>query len=178
MREEFWNAIVECNKQYDSTFYYGVMSTKIFCRPSCRSKTPKKQNVKIFYDKETAMEKGFRACKRCRPDLNEYASTKEQLVNQTIQYINSHLCDSLTLTTIANHLFVSPFYLQKIFKEATGISPSQYLVIKRMEKAKALLVHSKLTITQIAFEVGFKNSAHFSSVFKKRTLLSPSAYRS
>jgi len=66
---EKWNSIVNCDSFYDGVFYYGVRTTGIFCRPSCKSKEPLKKNV-VFFDRiEDAYSYGLRPCKRCRPDV-------------------------------------------------------------------------------------------------------------
>jgi AraC family transcriptional regulator, regulatory protein of adaptative response / methylphosphotriester-DNA alkyltransferase methyltransferase len=67
--DEKWEIILACDRSYDGLFYNAVKTTKIYCRPSCRSKKPKKENV-VFYQSIDAVEKaGFRSCKRCQPDV-------------------------------------------------------------------------------------------------------------
>ncbi|MCL6516648.1 Ada metal-binding domain-containing protein [Alicyclobacillus sp.] len=73
MPEDLWHAIVNCDVAYDGRFYYGVVSTGVFCRPSCRSKTPKREHVRIFLTTGEARAAGFRPCKRCKPDLQSAA---------------------------------------------------------------------------------------------------------
>ncbi len=65
---EKWQAVVNCDKGYDGLFFYGVTTTGIFCRPACRAKTPRRENVVFFGNAEQAIEAGFRPCKKCRPD--------------------------------------------------------------------------------------------------------------
>jgi AraC family transcriptional regulator, regulatory protein of adaptative response / methylphosphotriester-DNA alkyltransferase methyltransferase len=177
MKEEFWKAIVECDENFDGIFYYGVMTTGIFCRPSCRSKTPKQQNVKIFHNYEEPTVEGFRPCKRCQPDLLTHSTTKQNLVKKAIQVMSENYSKEIGLTDLAVKLYVSPFYLQRIFKSETAMSPSQFLLNKRIEMAKDLILHTSLSMTEVALEVGFKNSAHFSSVFRKKVGYSPTEYR-
>ncbi len=68
MQDEMWTAIINCNPAYDGRFFYGVVTTGIFCRPSCKSKNPKKEHVRIFQSAQEAVGAGFRPCKRCQPD--------------------------------------------------------------------------------------------------------------
>ncbi|WP_442870390.1 Ada metal-binding domain-containing protein [Aneurinibacillus sp. Ricciae_BoGa-3] len=79
MKAEFWQAIVDCDQDYDGEFYYGVLTTGIFCRPSCKSRLPKINNVKLFQSIEDAENEGFRPCKRCRPQLLVNRSSAEEL---------------------------------------------------------------------------------------------------
>ena len=65
---EKWQAVENCDKSYDDIFIYGVKTTGIFCRPSCRSKTPVRTNIVFFTNPTNAIEAGFRPCKKCRPD--------------------------------------------------------------------------------------------------------------
>ena len=76
---EKWDAVVHCDPTYDGQFFYGVKTTGIFCRPSCKSKTPLRENVEFFDEAAVASARGMRPCKRCRPDLLDYAPTRELL---------------------------------------------------------------------------------------------------
>lgn len=69
MKEHLWKAIVNGDLSYDGRFFYGVNTTGVFCRPSCNSRKPKREHVRIFSTIREAMAAGFRPCKRCRPDL-------------------------------------------------------------------------------------------------------------
>jgi AraC family transcriptional regulator, regulatory protein of adaptative response / methylphosphotriester-DNA alkyltransferase methyltransferase len=177
MNDEYWNAIVQCDKQFDGIFYYGVRTTGIFCRPSCSSKTPNKENVMIFLNNQMPVEEGFRPCKRCRPDQMIPFHPQKTLIEQAIDYLSSHYEKDIGLQELAASLYISPYYLQRTFKNITGMSPSQYRKIKRIEAAKERMENGPASVTEIAFEVGFKNSAYFSSVFKQITGLTPSEYR-
>jgi AraC family transcriptional regulator of adaptative response / methylphosphotriester-DNA alkyltransferase methyltransferase len=177
MKEEFWRAIVECDPRYDGHMYYGLLTTGIFCKPSCKSRTPKRENVRIFYTPEEAKNAGLRPCKRCRPDDVSQRSFDKELAERLTQLIDECYHEPLTLQEMASRLFVSPFYLQKCFSRIKHMSPAKYLTLKRVECAKHLLAESQETITSIALQVGFRSSAHFSSVFHKETGHSPTGYR-
>ncbi len=75
--EEKWKAALSCDADYDGQFFYGVKTTGIFCRPSCKSKSPKREHVVFFDTAEQARKYGLRPCKRCRPDLLEFQPQKE-----------------------------------------------------------------------------------------------------
>lgn len=68
IEEGLWEAIVNNDSSYNGVFYYGVITTGIFCRPSCKSKCPLKEHVRIFESTDEAISADFRPCKRCRPD--------------------------------------------------------------------------------------------------------------
>lgn len=98
------------------------------------------------------------------------------LVNDVKDYINSHLDTSLN--EIADHFFHSPNYLSNIFSKEAGITIKNYMIAKRIERAKELLLHSDKSVGAIAAEVGYKNTQHFSTVFNKHVGVTPTAFRS
>mgnify|MGYP003400168036 CR=1 FL=1 len=74
---EKWNSVKSCDSSYNGKFYYGVKATGIYCRPSCKSKLPKRENIVFFDTREEAEKAGFRTCKRCWLDLVDYDPAKE-----------------------------------------------------------------------------------------------------
>src|SRR6185369_12764604 len=84
-RTAMWDAVAERNGALDGQFVYAVKTTKIYCRPSCPSRRPNKENVDFFATAAAALSAGFRACERCRPDAER--SNTEMLVEQVRKYI-------------------------------------------------------------------------------------------
>jgi AraC family transcriptional regulator of adaptative response / methylphosphotriester-DNA alkyltransferase methyltransferase len=176
--EHLWDAVISCRPEYDGVFFYGVKTTGIFCRPSCKSKPPKRENVDFFRTAREAMEKGFRPCKRCRPDLVEAMyDPHEQTVREIRELLEREYRDAWTLDSLARRVGVSPFHLQRLFKKYTGLSPKQYLNRIRVEEAQRLLADSGRTITDICFAVGFSGLTPFYRTFRQVTGLSPRVYR-
>lgn len=85
--DEFWQALLERNQSYNDRFVYGVISTKIYCLPSCPSRKPKRKNVLFFNNYVEAETKGFRACKRCYPNLISLSEPNLELIAQICQLI-------------------------------------------------------------------------------------------
>ncbi|QAS52989.1 bifunctional transcriptional activator/DNA repair enzyme AdaA [Halobacillus litoralis] len=177
MNEEYWNAIQNCDVNFDDEFYYAVKSTRIFCRPSCKSKLPKKQNVRIFLNKTDPIKNGYRPCKRCRPDLQKFLPLQEEMVDKAISFINIHFKEDLNLKNIAQSIHVNEFYLLRVFSRKVGISPTQYVRKKRIEEAQRLIKTTDHSITAISLNVGFNSPSHFSVVFKKAVGKPPSQFR-
>ncbi|SDM14084.1 Metal binding domain of Ada [Dendrosporobacter quercicolus] len=75
--DEKWEAVRQSDPGYDGVFFYGITTTGIFCRPSCRSRLPLRNNVQFFDSIEQAYAWGLRPCKRCRPDLPEYRPNRD-----------------------------------------------------------------------------------------------------
>lgn len=106
----------------------------------------------------------------------EYAELNE-IVSRAKEYINCHLGEELTVTDIASRLFVSPNYFSRLFKKHTGEGCNEYIVRKRMDKAKSLLEATELNTGKIANMVGYNDTNYFSMAFKKNCMMSPTAYR-
>lgn len=175
MQEYMWEAIVQCDRLYDGKFYYGLTTTKIFCRPSCKSRTPKRENTKVFSSVSEANTAGFRSCKRCKPE-KLYAPDGE-IVHNVKLFIHHHFNEPITLNKIAEEVHISPYHLHRTFKKIVGTTTSDYLLQKRMKVAKKLLKTTDKSITEIAFNVGYHNTSHFSTVFLNKVGTNPSTFR-
>jgi AraC family transcriptional regulator len=101
----------------------------------------------------------------------------KQKLKQAVDYIQAHLDENLSLSAIATQLGMSHYYFCHLFKRSTGMSPHQYLIQQRLEKAKHLLKQPKLSITWIALECGFANQSHFAKCFRQDTGMNPTQFR-
>ncbi|TSB47428.1 bifunctional transcriptional activator/DNA repair enzyme AdaA [Alkalicoccobacillus porphyridii] len=173
--EEMWDHILDCDASYDGLFFTAVKTTKIYCRPSCRSRKPKKVNVEFYLEKEQAEEAGYRACKRCQPEREE--SPHRQLIRQVTSFLINEYQKPLQLRDIALHVGVSPFYLERLFKQEMSETPRTYIDKIRIDKAAYLLTHTKQTNLEICYEVGFQSPSTFYQVFRRVKNCSPSEYR-
>lgn len=108
------------------------------------------------------------------PYLSKSQRRQQQIVNYTVYYLENHYKEEITLEKLAQDQFLSPTYLSKIFKEATGVSPINYLIEIRLKRAKDMLKNDNLTIKEVASAVGYQDAYHFSKSFKKLYGVSPS----
>lgn len=173
--DEQWAAIIQNDKDFDALFFYAVKSTGIFCRPSCKSRPPKKENVQIFLEASDAIGAGFRPCKRCKPTGSRLP--EEEWVTQIKEYMNKHFNEPLTLNHLADICHGSPFHLQRTFKKIFDISPVEYLQQIRIEKAKELLTTTNKPLDEIGPAIGMHNIPYFITLFKKMTGHTPIQYR-
>ncbi|HSO56873.1 MAG TPA: bifunctional transcriptional activator/DNA repair enzyme AdaA, partial [Paenisporosarcina sp.] len=150
--DEQWQAIIHNDSSYDDLFIYAVKSTGIFCRPSCKSRLPNQANVLIFKNAEQALSKGFRACKRCKPEGLQIPD--EDWVIQITDYIDGHYPQPLTLEILANMCHGSPFHLQRTFKRIKNMTPVEYIQVVRIEHAKYLLKATEKSIGEIGIRIG------------------------
>ena len=96
---------------------------------------------------------------------------------RTAEYIEAHLGDQISLTTLADIAQLSPFHFTRAFKQSFGMPPHRYHTARRIERAKALLARQSLSITWIAMELGFADTSCFSTAFRRLVGRTPSCYR-
>ncbi|GGI15733.1 bifunctional transcriptional activator/DNA repair enzyme AdaA [Gottfriedia solisilvae] len=173
--EEMWEKIIACDRKYDGLFFTAVKTTKIYCRPSCRSRKPKKINVEFFYDLNEVEKAGFRACKRCQPEIDH--SPQVILIRNVITFLVNHYQKKIILQDIADHVGISPFYLERLFKQETTETPRTYLEKIRIDKAAYLLKNTDQSNLEICYLVGFQSPSNFYKIFRQIKNCSPNEYR-
>lgn len=174
--DEKWQAVVECDECFDGQFFYGVKTTGIFCKPSCKSKTPLRSNVEFFDNGEAASSYGFRPCKRCRPDLLQYNPNIE-LIEKAKKIYDMYFYDSDKLRIELKKLGISQSHLSRLFQTQYGTTPMEYMNKLRINKAAILLSEANMNILNVANECGFGSLSAFYHRFKKSMGCTPSEYR-
>lgn len=172
--------------RFDGSFFTGVTSTGVYCRPVCRVKLPRRENCRFFRHAAQAEAAGFRPCLRCRPELAPRAaswSTEDAsriLALQAARLIDEPDAwdeDGPGAARIAARLGVSDRHLRRIFETQFGVSPLQYLQTRRLLAAKQLIADTHLPMTQVALASGFASVRRFNAAFVTHYGLNPSALR-
>ena len=171
--EIYWQAVKNNDARFNGAFVYGVNTTKIYCKPSCSSRRPKRENVKFFDSFDIAEAKGFRACQRCEPK-KETPNPKAELVLRACEIIESR--EQVTLEDLSAKLDFSPAYLQKTFKEIIGVSPKKYAEIKRLEKFKSELKSGSEVIGAM-YESGYGSSSRLYENVSEKLGMTPAIYK-
>jgi len=171
--QEMRDAIATRDKSHDGDFFYGVITTGIFCQPSCSSRSAKSENLRFFPSREAAMMAGFRPCKRCQ--TTEGISRVTRLV-EIARHIEVHADERLTLASLADFSGLSPSRLQRIFKEAFGVSPKVYQDAFRMRRFKQSLKEGG-GVTDAIFSSGFGSISRIYGEATRNIGMTPKAYR-
>lgn len=130
-----WRAIQNRDKSFHSTFIYAVLTTRIFCRPTCPARLARRANV-VFFDSATeATKAGFRPCKRCKPtrqDLDFDIHGVARTVNRACEFIKAR-GGHVLIGEVADHVGISVRHMYGVFKRVVGCSPAAYASHMRME---------------------------------------------
>jgi AraC family transcriptional regulator, regulatory protein of adaptative response / methylated-DNA-[protein]-cysteine methyltransferase len=132
-----WKAVGSRDAQWDDVFVYAVPSTRIYCRPTCASRRPRREGVRFFAAPAAAEAAGFRACRRCHPDRPASIPPQIERVRRACALIAAHPDRPLTLDGITRRVGGSPYHLLRTFKRTLGISPREYLEACRIGCLKA-----------------------------------------
>ncbi len=171
--QEMRAAIESRNKVSDGSFFYGVITTGIFCKPSCSARPARPENLRFFPSIESAIVAGFRPCKRCQP--TEGVPRIARLV-EIARYIESHADERLTLAKLADQADLSPSRLQRVFKEAFGVSPKAYQDAIRMQHFKQSLKEGD-GVTDAIFSSGYGSISRVYGEATRNIGMTPKAYR-
>ena len=170
-----WEAILKRDVRADGHFVYAVRSTGIYCRPSCASRKPKKNNVLIFKFPEMAERRGFRPCLRCAPrDAGD--DPRLEKVRKTVRYLEEHTDESPTLAELSRGVGIGPHHLQRSFKMAMGVSPRQYLETLKAQKYKDLLKNGH-NLADACYEAGYGSSSRVYEGASRYMGMTPATYR-
>ncbi len=172
--EVFWKAVQERDARFDGAFVFGVKTTGIFCRPSCRAKAAKRENVEFFEEIKRAELSGFRACLKCRPKKADGADPQAELVIKALKMIEADT--EISLEEISGKVGISLFHFQRVFKEFIGISPKKYAEAKRMENFKGELSGGSDVVTAM-YEAGYGSSRGLYEKAVAKLGMTPAIYK-
>lgn len=170
-----WARIVARDKSADGQFWYSVLTTGVYCRPSCPSRLANPKNVQLHDTLESAHATGFRPCRRCNPDGLSRNSVNAALVAKACRIIEESE-EMPSLDDLAQTAGLSPSYFHRIFKSVTGVTPRSYASAHRANKVRDGLV-SGSTVTEAIYDAGFNSSGRFYEQSISMLGMSPSRYR-
>ena len=151
--DEAWAAVLRRDPGADGRFVYAVATTRVYCRPVCPARRPRREHVSFFPSPAEAEAAGYRPCRRCRPDRNG-PSAAAACVGRAKEYLDAHLDETVTLEQLGRVAYMSPFHLQRSFKRLLGVTPREYVRARRAERLKQRL-RAGDTVSRATFEAGY-----------------------
>jgi AraC family transcriptional regulator of adaptative response/methylated-DNA-[protein]-cysteine methyltransferase len=175
-RDPRWTAIVSRDRAADGTFYYSVRSTGVYCKPSCASRLANPKNVRFHLTAEDAERAGFRPCKRCRPDRPPLARQHADTIAELCRLIDG--AERIpTLASLAGRARMSPYYLHRVFKAVTGVTPRAYAAASRTKRVRRALETKSKSVTDAIYDAGFNSGGRFYETSDQLLGMTPTSYR-
>ena len=173
--DPYWQAVLARDRSFDGTFVYAVRSTGVYCRPSCPSRRPQREQV-VFYTRPEAAEKaGFRACRRCGR-RNRASGAETALVASTVTALQAAEDGSPTLAILSKTLQTSPDRLSRGFKRLTGVTPREYREAQQLSRLKTSLRQSE-NVAAAVYDAGFGSSRAVYERASSQLGMTPATYR-
>jgi AraC family transcriptional regulator of adaptative response/methylated-DNA-[protein]-cysteine methyltransferase len=170
-----WASVLARDPATDGTFYYSVATTGVYCRPSCAARLARPENVRFHATREDAERAGFRPCKRCKPDQPSLSEQHAAHIAEACRLIES--AETLpSLTELARHAGMSPYYFHRVFKAIAGLTPRAYAAAHRAEKVRSSLKRGK-RVTDAIYDAGYGSDSRFYENAGNMLGMTPSDYR-
>jgi AraC family transcriptional regulator of adaptative response/methylated-DNA-[protein]-cysteine methyltransferase len=170
-----WAALLSRNPESVADFYYGVRTTGVYCRPTCPSRRPRRDNVEFFATREDAQRAGFRPCKRCRPEQAELPEPHAAIVAEACRLIEASE-PAPDLKTLARKVGLSAYHFHRVFKAATGLTPKAYATAHRARRVRNELGKSN-TVTDAIYDSGYNSNGRFYETADDMLGMTPGAFR-
>src|SRR5947199_7631599 len=170
-----WQSVLARDGASDGKFVFAVSSTGVYCRPSCPSKRPRRENVTFYRSSSEAEKAGYRACLRCRPRAAG-GNPRSEMVKAVCRYIEQHQDEPITLEQLGKAFQQSPFHLQRSFKAVLGISPRAYADSRRVNQLKRNL-QAGHSVTRALYDAGYSSSSRLYERTASQLGMTPDKYR-
>lgn len=170
-----WKAVAARDKRADGQFFYAVVTTGVYCCPSCPSRLANVENVRFFASAAEAEAAGFRPCKRCRPDRETLTERHAAQIAQACRYIETTE-SAPTLQVLAQHVGLSTFHFHRLFKAATGLTPKAYIHAVRSRHLRERLALTP-TVTEAIYDAGYGSNGRFYEQSNQLLGMTPTRYR-
>jgi AraC family transcriptional regulator of adaptative response / DNA-3-methyladenine glycosylase II len=167
--KRFYTAIESRDARFDGSFFTGVTTTGIYCRPVCPAPTPKRKNVQFFPCAAAAERAGFRPCRRCRPETAPGTPAwigPSVTVSRALRLISEGALDDGSIDDLADRLGVGGRHLRRLFDRYLGASPVSIAQSRRIHFARKLLDETDLPMKDVAHAAGFSSIKRFNTVMR------------
>jgi AraC family transcriptional regulator of adaptative response / DNA-3-methyladenine glycosylase II len=175
-----YRAVRSKDPRFDGWFVTAVLTTKIYCRPSCPARSPFARNVRFYPTSAAAQRAGFRACKRCRPDASPGSpewNTRGDVVARAMRLISDGEVDRVGVTGLAARVGYTPRQLERLLQAEVGAGPLALARAQRAQTARILIETTDLPFADVAFAAGFASIRQFNDTVREVFETTPSALR-
>jgi AraC family transcriptional regulator, regulatory protein of adaptative response / methylated-DNA-[protein]-cysteine methyltransferase len=170
-----WRAVEQRNQAADGIFYCAVRTTGVYCRPSCPSRRPRRENVAFYPTWADAELAGFRACRRCHPKRTTVQEPHARLVIDACRTIEA--AEKLpSLAQLAAAAGLSPWHFQRVFKRVTGLTPKAYAAGHQARRVREELGGTR-SATRAIFAAGFSSTGRFYQKSSRLLGMTPKSFR-
>ena len=186
-RDAYQTAVDARDQRFDGVFFVGITTTRIYCRPACKSRLAYDNHRRFFNSAAAAERAGFRPCLRCRPELSPGRSdvgggggqldAVARLARLAAQRIAAGALNGHTVAELASQLGVSERHLRRALEREISVSPLELAQTHRLLLAKRLIMDTDLPMTRVAYASGFQSLRRFNAVFREQYRMPPSALR-
>lgn len=170
--EQAWAAFEARDRSQDGKLFVAVATTRIYCRPSCPARRPRRENVAFFAAEREAIEAGFRPCLRCKPDA---VARDREAVTRAVKLIEAAEAP-LSLEALAQAVGYAPHHFQRLFTRDMRVSPAAYYRALRARRAEASLEQGS-SVTDAIYDAGYSGPSRFYADAGRRLGMTPSAWR-
>jgi len=179
-REAAYRAVSSRDPRFDGRLFVCVLSTGVYCRPSCPSRTPRPENCVFHRSAAACVAAGFRACRRCRPDAQPGTRDWDvdgHLAARAVRLVEAGVVDDEGVAGLARRLAVSPRHLHRVLVAQLGAAPADLARTRRAQAARALVEDTDLPMADVAFAAGFRSVRQFNAVMRAHLGAPPSSLR-
>ncbi|WP_176596433.1 MULTISPECIES: bifunctional DNA-binding transcriptional regulator/O6-methylguanine-DNA methyltransferase Ada [Sphingobium] len=170
--ETCWDAFLRRDRGLDGRFVGAVLTTGIYCKPSCAARHPRRENMIFLPDPDAARAAGFRACLRCRPD----EVGRDRLAVEAVRAFIAAAETPPSLDEVAAHAGYAPHHFHRLFKRETGLTPAAYARSLRAERLKSALTEGG-SVTEAIYEAGYNAPSRAYADAEKHLGMTPSAWK-
>lgn len=183
MHEDFdrcYRAVQSKDARFDGWFVTAVLTTKIYCRPSCPVRPPYARNMRFYPTAAAAQKSGFRACKRCRPDASPGSpewNVRGDVVARAMRLITDGTVDREGVAGLAARVGYTTRQLERLLQAEVGANPLALARAQRAQTARVLIETTELPFSDVAFAAGFSSIRQFNDTVRAVCDLTPTALR-
>lgn len=167
-------AVADRDSRADGRFVYAVVTTTVYCRPSCPSKRPNRENIVFFRTFQEAESAGYRACRRCQPREPFRADPQLKTIERACQSLDDVEVRP-SLESLAAAAGLSRFHFLRVFKRVVGVTPAQYAIARREERLRRELGKGR-RVTEAIYAAGYNSSGRFYAASRRMLGMRPGSF--